>query len=159
MEISEIDNIQKEELKGFKKKMESSENLSNLLSEEEMDRLFIKHIRTYNDACSVLHRQPCDPKRMGRLGFSKREIALHKLSEIVVALNGGKNIKVLNKERKNWYPKFRFAKNGSLLIFSHSECDSEGISLGNSALFTLKSKELSDYCGNHFIKLWREVIL
>lgn len=159
MENLEIENIQKEELKDFKKAIESSENLSNLLSETEMDKLFIKHVRTYNDACSVLHRQPCDPKRMRKLGFGDREIALHKLSEIITALNGGKCIKVLNKDCQNWYPKFRFAKNGSLLIFSHSECDTGEITLGNGTSFTLKSKELSDYCGNHFIKLWREAIL
>ena len=95
-------------------------------------------IKTYQDACVALGEKPVDELSLANLGLNKNDIAYIKLTQIVRALNEGWVAKVYDNENR-WYPYFR-----------HN---------GSSSRLCLKSEELSDYCANQFIDLWREFLI
>lgn len=159
MKNIDVENTSKEELKQSMKWYIFSCEDKNDWDKDKLDACFIKAIVTYEDACEVLKRPPINTGKMRRLGYSDQEIAIRKLSTIVLALNGGKKVKPRNETSGHWEPRFRFDSERLPMVFSHSICITDNFSVSNGSLLALNSKALSDYCGKKFLKLWRVAIL
>ena len=159
MKDIDIKNTSKEELKQSVQWYIFSCEDKDGWDEDMLEACFMKAIVTYEDACEILKRPPINTGKMRRLGYSDQEIAIRKLSTIVLALNGGRKVKPRNEALGHWEPRFRFDSKCRPIVFSHSICNTDHFSVSNGSLLALNSKTLSDYCGKKFLKLWRAAIL
>lgn len=115
-------------------------------------------IKTYEDACAEMGIQPVDESLFIRLGLTKHDIAYLKLVTIVSALNEGWVPDRYKKDETCWHPYFYYNWSLSSLVFQGSfgpSCSPAGGGLR----FCLKNKELSDYCAQQFLDLWKEFLL
>ena len=125
----------------------------------EKRRTVIHRVKSYESACKELGIQPISPEKPYEQICSKRMDAVYKMSVIIKALNGGKRLKARDFEAERWYPTFHFSKPGSTFQFNKSVCERGTYNMMNGTLFALRTKELSDYCGKHFIWLWKDIIV
>lgn len=115
-------------------------------------------IKTYEDACAEIGIRSVDESLFIRLGLTKHDIAYLKLVTIISALNEGWVSDISKKTEVRWHP--YFGHNGSPSSFVFRGSFGPAYSLpGGGFRFCLKSKELSDYCGQQFLDLWKEFLL
>ena len=157
-------NLSERELAVLKEKAKKDSYLNRMVEKYEKlkkeadldeEKALMIRIKSFEDACLELGMKPKKIKCLS----GKRGIASEKLAVIVKALNGKKHFKLPNDNVEHWHPVFYRRTNGTSLVFKGSSCDAENITGGNSALHTLRSKALSDYCGKQFRHLWEEYIL
>ena len=116
-------------------------------------------IKTYEDACKELGREPYDEKQLEKLGLTKNDIAYQKIVVIVEALNEGWKPDVCDSNVERWYPWFKPLGSPSSFAFCDSSYDYEFAFAGSGSRLALKSEQLADYCGKQFLELWKEMLL
>lgn len=140
-----------------------SDELKTVLEEsfgkEFFQRKITDRIKTYEDACAELGINSLDEAKLMELGLTKHDIAYQKLATIVKALNEGWVPDVCDYDAKRWYPWFKPNGSPSSFAFGASYYGYAYAYAGSGSRLCLKSKELSDYCGEQFIGLWKEHIL
>ena len=125
-----------------------------VLSGNIMDR-----VKTYEDACKELGRQPYNVESLMKLGLTKNDIAYQKMVVIVEALNEGWKPDVCNSDVERWYPWFKPNGSPPSFAFCDSDCDSGDANAGSGSRLALKSKQLANYCGKQFLELSKEILL
>lgn len=164
LNINELKELNMKDLKELRKKAKTDPALAKELRVYETameekrlkkEKELIKNIRTYEDACAELKIST----KKAKVKLGKHGAAFYKLAIIAQALNGGKLIPLRSEDAQHWYPVFTLVKRGEKLVFSGSSNDLDSIQAGCSALFTLRSKELSDHFGKQFLYLWKQYIL
>ena len=126
---------------------------------KEKKGTIIDCVKSYEDACKELGREPYDEKKLLELGLTKNDIAYQKMVVIVEALNEGWKPDVCDKNVCRWYPWFRPNGSPGSFAFCGSGYDDEYAHAGSGSRLVLKSKELADYCGMQFVELWKEMLL
>ena len=116
-------------------------------------------IKTYEDACTELGINPLDETKLIGLGLSKHDIVYAKLTTVVEALNEGWVVEVYDRTSYGWVPSFCLSRTQTSLAFDVSNYYWVGWSANSGSRLYLKSKELSDYCGQQFLDLWKEFLL
>lgn len=125
-----------------------------VLSGSIMDR-----VKTYEDACKELGREPYDEKQLEKLGLTKNDIAYQKMVVIVEALNEGWKSDVCDSNVERWYPWFKPLGSPSSFAFIDSSYVYEIANAGSGSRLALKSEQLANYCGKQFLELWKEMLL
>ena len=125
-----------------------------VLSGNIMDR-----VKTFEDACKELGRQPYNVDSLMKLGLTKNDIAYQKMVVIVEALNEGWKPDVCNSDVERWYPWFKPNGSPSSFAFDDSLCGYGSACAGSGSRLALKSEQLANYCGKQFIELWKEMLL
>ena len=125
-----------------------------VLSGNIMDR-----VKTFEDACKELGRQPYNVDCLMKLGITKNDIAYQKMVVIVEALNEGWKPDVCNSDVERCYPWFKPNGSPSSFAFSDSDCGYMYASACSGSRLALKSEQLANYCGKQFIELWKEMLL
>ena len=125
-----------------------------VLSGNIMDR-----VKTFEDACKELGRQPYNVDSLMKLGLTKNDIAYQKMVVIVEALNEGWKPDVCNSDVERWYPWFKSNGSPSSFAFSDSICGYVFATAGSGSRLALKSEQLAVYCGKQFLELWKEMLL
>lgn len=118
-----------------------------------------ERVKTFEDACKVLGREPYDEKQLAKLGLPKNDIAYLKMVVIVEALNEGWKPDVCNSGVERWYPWFKPNGSPSSFAFVASLCDHGAACAGSGSRLALKSEQLASYCGKQFLELWKEILL
>lgn len=116
-------------------------------------------IKTYEDACAELGINPLDETKLIGLGLSKHDIVYAKLTTVIEALNEGWVVDVYDKMLYGWVPSFCLSRTQISLAFDVSNYHWVSWSANSGSRLYLKSKELSDYCGQQFLDLWKEFLL
>lgn len=138
---------------------ELKEILEASCSKEVLSGSIMDRIKTYEDACKELGREPYDEKQLEKLGLTKNDIAYQKIVVIVEALNEGWKPDVCDSNVERWYPWFKPLGSPSSFAFCVSYYDNEYASAGSGSRLALKSEQLADYCGKKFMELWKEMLL
>ena len=125
-----------------------------VLSGNIMDR-----VKTYEDACKELGRQPYNVDCLMKLGLTKNDIAYQKMVVIVEALNEGWKPDVCNSDVVRWHPWFKPNGSPSSFAFDVSCYADELASAAGGSRLALKSEQLANYCGKQFLELWKEILL
>ena len=125
-----------------------------VLSGNIMDR-----VKTYEDACKELGRQPYNVDCLMKLGLTKNDIAYQKMVVIVEALNEGWKPDVCNSDVERWHPWFNPNGSPSSFAFDDSFCAYGSAAAGSGSRLALKSEQLANYCGKQFLELWKEMLL
>ena len=123
-----------------------------VLSGDIMDR-----VKTFEDACKELGRQPYNVDSLMKLGLTKNDIAYQKMVVIVEALNEGWKPDWDNYSEAKYYPWFEMSP--SSFAFDDSACDFEFAYAGSGSRLKLKSRELANYCGEQFEDIWKDIQL
>ena len=113
-----------------------------VLSGNIMDR-----VKTFEDACKELGRQPYNVDSLMKLGLTKNDIAYQKMVVIVEALNEGWKPDVCNSDVERWHPWFKPNRSPSSFAFDVSDYADELASAGSGSRLALKSDQLAYYCG------------
>lgn len=138
---------------------ELKEILEASCSKEVLSGSIMDRIKTYEDACKELGREPYDEKQLEKLGLTKNDIAYQKIVVIVEALNEGWKPDVCDSNVERWYPWFKPLGSPSSFAFFDSYCAYESADAGSGSRLALKSEQLADYCGKKFLELWKEMLL
>ena len=138
---------------------ELKEILEASCSKEVLSGSIMDRIKTYEDACKELGREPYDEKQLEKLGLTKNDIAYQKIVVIVEALNEGWKPDVCDSNVERWYPWFKPLGSPSSFAFDDSNCDYGYALAGSGSRLALKSEQLADYCGKKFLELWKEMLL
>lgn len=125
-----------------------------VLSGSIMDR-----VKTFEDACKELGRQPYNVDSLMKLGLTKNDIAYQKMVVIVEALNEGWKPDVCNSNVERWYPWFKPLGSPSSFAFDVSSYAYVLAHAGSGSRIALKSEQLANYCGKQFLELWKEILL
>ena len=125
-----------------------------VLSGNIMDR-----VKTFEDACKELGRQPYNVDSLMKLGLTKNDIAYQKMVVIVEALNEGWKPDVCNSNVERWHPWFKPLGSPSSFAFHVSICVYGVAGAGGGSRLALKSEQLANYCGKQFLELWKEMLL
>ena len=126
---------------------------------EEKKGKVTDRVKTYEDACKELGRQPYNEDQLMKLGLTKNDLAYHKMVVIVEALNEGWEPDVCDRDVYRWFPWFATNGSPSSFAFNASDCDDAHAGAGSGSRLALKSEELADYCGKQFVELWKEMLL
>ena len=126
---------------------------------EEKKGPITERVKTYEDACKELGRQPYNEDQLMKLGLTKNDIAYQKMVVIVEALNEGWKPDVCDRNVRRWYPWFEPNGSPSSFAFRGSVYGRGTACAGSGSRLALKSEELADYCGRQFLQLWKEIIL
>ena len=126
---------------------------------EEKKGPITERVKTYEDACKELGRQPYNEDQLMKLGLTKNDIAYQKMVVIVEALNEGWKPDVCDRKVYRWFPWFTPKGSPSSFAFNDSYYGDEDASAGSGSRLALKSEELAEYCGKQFLLLWKEIIL
>lgn len=145
---------------GMCKLVELAESLKSIFKNTQKESGDIKdRVKTYEDACAELGRQPYNEDALMKLGLTRNDIAYQKMVVIVEALNEGWKPDVCDSNVRRWYPWFRPNVSPSSFAFYDSFYDYGFAVAGCGSRLALKSKELAEYCGIQFLELWKEIIL
>ena len=124
---------------------------------EEKKGKVTDRVKTYEDACKELGRQPYNEDQLMKLGLTKNDLAYHKMVVIVEALNEGWKPDWDNWDECKYYPWFDMSP--SSFAFCDSYYGNAYADAGSGSRLALKSEELADYCGKQFVELWKEMLL
>lgn len=111
-----------------------------------------KQIKTYEDALSILGK-----KDFSRENLYPREIARRKLEIIIEALNEGWKPDWGDYSQRKWYPYFFRSSVG--LRYSYSLHSPTYANSYFGVRLLCKSKEITDYVGQQFLDLYKEMFL
>ena len=123
------------------------------------DNEIMERIKTYEDACAALYREPISAEKFYELEIGDYEITFHKLKTIIEALNDENDICISDEEECYWYPRFAIDHKEVSLVFAGVDCNIANTSFIGISALALKNQALAEYCGKQFIKLWEGLIL
>lgn len=138
---------------------ELKEILEASCSKEVLSGSIMDRVKTFEDACKELGRQPYNVDSLMKLGLTKNDIAYQKMVVIVEALNEGWKPDVCNSDVERWYPWFKPNGSPSSFAFRVSDFDGGDASAGSGSRLKLKSRELAEYCGEQFNDIWKDIQL
>lgn len=115
-------------------------------------QLITDRVKTYEDALKVLDREDFSHEIL-----YPREIARRKLEIIIEALNEGWKPDWENDSQLKWYPHFYWSSMG--LGFSYAATSPSTASTYVGVRLCCKSEEISDYVGQQFLDLYKEMFL
>lgn len=138
---------------------ELKEILESSCGKEVLSGNIMDRVKTFEDACKELGRQPYNVDSLMKLGLTKNDIAYQKMVVIVEALNEGWKPDVCNSDVERWYPWFKPNGSPSSFAFDGSVYANECALAGSGSRLALKSEQLAKYCGKQFIELWKEMLL
>ena len=142
------------------KLVELTEKLKDVIKKTNKKSGDIKdRVKSYEDACAELGRQPYNEDALMKLGLTRNDIAYQKMVVIVEALNEGWKPDVCDSNVRRWYPWFKPNGSPSSFAFYGSHCGRGFASAGGGSRLALKDEELAEYCGLQFLELWKEIIL
>ena len=140
-----------------------SQELKTILEEscgkEFFSQKITDRIKTYEDACEELDIPVMDESKLMEYGLTTQDIAYQKLATIIKALNEGWQPDVCDSDVCRWYPWFLPNGSPSSFAFRASYYEYSLANAGSGSRLCLKSEELSDYIGKHFLDLWKQHIL
>ena len=153
--------LQISEQKARKMYSTASKELKEILeascSKEVLSGSIMDRVKTFEDACKELGRQPYNVDSLMKLGLTKNDIAYQKMVVIVEALNEGWKPDWDNYNEYKYYPWFDMSP--SSFAFFVSVYASEAASAGSGSRLKLKSRELAKYCGEQFGDIWKDIQL
>lgn len=138
---------------------ELKEILEASCSKEVLSGSIMDRVKTFEDACKELGRQPYNVDSLMKLGLTKNDIAYQKMVVIVEALNEGCKPEVCNSGVERWYPWFKPNGSPSSFAFRDSSCGYVDAYAGSGSRLKLKSRELAKYCGEQFKDIWKDIQL
>ena len=138
---------------------ELKEILEASCSKEVLSGSIMDRVKTFEDACKELGRQPYNVDSLMKLGLTKNDIAYQKMVVIVEALNEGWKPDVCNSDVERWYPWFKPDGSPSFFAFCGSYYAYVRANAGSGSRLALKSEQLANYCGKQFLELWKEMLL
>ena len=138
---------------------ELKEILEASCGKEVLSGNIMVRVKTFEDACKELGREPYNEKQLEKLGLTKNDIAYQKMVVIVEALNEGWKPDVCNSDVERWYPWFKPNGSPSSFAFLVSYYGYEYAFAGSGSRLALKSEQLANYCGKQFLELWKEMLL
>jgi hypothetical protein len=138
---------------------ELKEILEASCSKEVLSGSIMDRVKTFEDACKELGRQPYNVDSLMKLGLTKNDIAYQKMVVIVEALNEGWKPDVCNSDVERWYPWFKPNGSPSSFAFGDSNCVYVLADAGSGSRLKLKSRELAKYCGEQFEDIWKDIQL
>ena len=124
---------------------------------EEKKGKVTDRVKTYEDACKELGRQPYNEDQLMKLGLNKNDIAYQKMVVIVEALNEGWKPDWDNWDECKYYQWFDMSP--SSFAFFDSALDLTSASAGSGSRLKLKSRELAVYAGEQFKDIWKDIQL
>ena len=136
---------------------ELKEILESSCGKEVLSGNIMDRVKTFEDACKELGRQPYNVDSLMKLGLTKNDIAYQKMVVIVEALNEGWKPDWDNYNEAKYYPWFEMSP--SSFAFHASAYASVGAYAGSGSRLALKSEQLANYCGKQFLELWKEILL
>jgi hypothetical protein len=143
---------------GMCKLVELAESLKSIFKNTQKESGDIKdRVKTYEDACAELGRQPYNEDALMKLGLTRNDIAYQKMVVIVEALNEGWKPDWNNTNERKCFPWFWMSP--SYFAFLVSGCDGGNAFAGSGSRLKLKSYELADYCGKKFVDIWKDIQL
>ena len=152
--------LTEEQYDGMCKLVELAEKLKDVIKKTNKKSGDIKdRVKTYEDACAELGRQPYNEDALMKLGLTRNDIAYQKMVVIVEALNEGWKPDVCDSNVRRWYTWFKPNGSPSSFAFGGSRCAYGDANAGSGSRLALKSEELADYCGIQFLELWKEIII
>lgn len=137
--------------------------LNDTFGENFFKRKITDRIKTYEDACREIGEIPVNEAKMKSSGFTSDEIAYRKIKTIAKALNERWQPDWNDQNQFKYFPWFELGPsyNGSYcgLAYSHSNyvrsiSDSY---LGSRLVF--KNKELAEYAGQQFVRLYEAFMI
>lgn len=114
-------------------------------------------IKSYEDACAEIGKQPIDEAAMLKAGFRQDEIDSRKLETITEAMNEGTVMDWNDANQRKYYPWFDFNASSGF-AFCGASCDCSFASAGCASRLCLKSAELARYAGQQFASLYKSII-
>ena len=124
---------------------------------EEKKGKVTDRVKTYEDACKELGRQPYNEDQLMTLGLTKNDIAYQKMVVIIEALNEGWKPDWDNWDECKYYPWFDMSP--SSFAFRDSFYDVTSAVAGSGSRLKLKSRELAVYAGEQFKDIWKDIQL
>ena len=124
---------------------------------EEKKGPITERVKTYEDACKELGRQPYNEDQLMKLGLTKNDIAYQKMVVIVEALNEGWKPDWNDSNERKCFPWFWMSP--SSFAFDASCCGCGFADAGSGSRLKLKSDELAEYCGKQFVDIWKDIQL
>ena len=124
---------------------------------EEKKGKVTDRVKTYEDACKELGRQPYNEDQLMTLGLTKNDIAYQKMVVIIEALNEGWKPDWDNWDECKYYPWFDMSP--SSFAFFGSCYGRTNADAGSGSRLKLKSRELAVYAGKQFKDIWKDIQL
>ena len=131
--------------------------LENSFSKAFFSVNIMDRIKTYEDACAELGREPLVEKEMKRLGFTDVEIARRKIGIINEALNEGWEADYSDSNQNKWRVWIKWVSGG--FVFGVTYCDGASAVAGDGSRLCLKSEELAKYSWNQFSELYKIITI
>ena len=116
-----------------------------------------ERIKSYLDACAELGEKPLSESKFKSLGFTDDEINYRKIKTITKVLNEGWMPDWSNTDQKKWFPWLYMSSSGFVFSGAYYSCSDMPAGLGSRLCF--KSRELAEYAGKQFTKLYLDFIL
>ena len=110
-------------------------------------------IKTYEDACRELRKDPIYENAFRANGFTIDEINYRKLKTITKVLNEGWIPDWANNNENKWQPYFRLSSGG--FVFDDTGYRYSYTDVGNASRLCFKSDELATYAGQQFIDIYK----
>ena len=136
---------------------ELKEILEASCSKEVLSGSIMDRVKTFEDACKELGRQPYNVDSLMKLGLTKNDIAYQKMVVIVEALNEGWKPDWGNYKEAKYFPWFEMSPSSFAFCDSRYGCECAGA--GSGSRLKLKSRELAKYCGEQFKDIWKDIQL
>jgi len=140
--------------------MELKKMLETTFSKEFFSMKITDRIKTYEDAVKELGCEPNDElsdDEMMLNGFSPDELTLRKIKVFTKALNEGWKPDWNDSNQPKYYPYFKMSSGG--FVFDGTYYGRSSAYAGNASRLCFKSKELAEYAGKQFEKLYSDYIL
>ena len=116
-----------------------------------------KRVKSYADACAVLGIEPVNEEVLGKLGFTKDEIAYRKLKTIAEALNEGWLPDWTDWDEYKYFNWFYIDSAGFAYAYTHDAVTRTSTYLGSRLCF--KTRELASFAGKQFEDIYNDYLL
>ena len=135
--------LTEEQYDGMCKLVELAEKLKDVIKKTNKKSGDIKdRVKSYEDACAELGRQPYNEDALMKLGLTRNDIAYQKMVVIVEALNEGWKPDVCDSNVRRWYPWFKPNGSPSSFAFNDSNYDNENANAGSRSQLGIKKRNL-----------------
>lgn len=116
-----------------------------------------KRVKSYADACAVLGIEPVNEEVLGKLGFTKDEIAYRKLKTIAEALNEGWLPDWTDWDEYKYFNWFYIDSAGFVYADTNHAASDAYASIGSRLCF--KTRELASFAGKQFEDIYNDYLL
>lgn len=116
-----------------------------------------KRVKSYADACAVLGIEPVNEEVLGKLGFTKDEIAYRKLKTIAEALNEGWLPDWTDWNEYKYFNWLYIDSAGFVCASTDGTVASTNSGVGSRLCF--KTRELASFAGKQFEDIYNDYLL